>query len=258
MADQNQNKSTKVKSVLDDPFLRLTAPCPVAGVEAWKKSNLRIVLDKFNKQSLVNPHMVVYTNDPSEKDRDTNYGKITAKFDSLTWFTYMELFHSAIDWEPGKKSYVDCKDFIFPGGQRSKEPVATARVIVGKDKAGVLSVCIKDLLKPNRAVIVFKLMPPAGFHDIRHGDETPYDDAELSKLYAKAYYKRMTALVEHLLVTNYTEPPPPENRNGGGNNNYRGNGGGNSYNNGGGNNGGGGGGGNRAPAADSWDGDVDF
>jgi len=270
MADnQYQNNRPKApKTLLDDPFLRLTAPCPTpAGQAANRKSKLGVVLKKYNPQSLRNPHFVVYTGDPGENDQSTDYGKIIAKFDYGTWGAAIEMIRQAIDWEPGKKDEIVVKDKVFgAGGQRSAEALPQAFFIVGKDKEGVVCLSIRHF-KKERPVIVFRLLPPAEFFDFKHGDGTPYTNAEMSVLYTRAYVKRMEDVVQQIMVDTFEEPPPYDpnnkgggNRGGGGGNYQRGGGGGgNNYQR------GGNGGGYDEPASgggggggDEWGGDIPF
>jgi hypothetical protein len=241
MADFQQNNRPKVpKTLLDDPFLALSAPCPTAAGEAQnRKSKLFVMLKKNGPQSLRNPHMVVKTGCPTEQDQSTDYGKIIAPFDFGTWGTAMELISEAVDWEPGKRMSIISKNTVFVAGKRSNEPLPQATVIVGKDKDGIICLSIKHF-KEGRPVIVFKMLPPAGFFDFKNADGTPVSDAVISKWYAKAYVKRMQAVVSQLMVDTYEEPAPYDPNNRGGNN---GGGGGNNNNNRGG--GGGGGGGNN-------------
>lgn len=256
MADyQNNQRPPKEKTLLDDPFMRLSAPCPTPAGQG-KKSTLRVSLEKNGPQSMQNPHLVVYTNDPTEKDRDTNYGKIIGKFDYLTWATYMETLIDAINWENGRKEFINCREHIFAGGKRSEAPVTTARVTIGKDSEGVINISVTAKGRPH---IVFPFLPPEGFHEFQHADGTPLSKAELSARFVRGYHKRMGATVEQLMVKNYT-PPPPMDFNKGGN----GGGGGGGYNRGGGQGGGGGygGGGNRggnsAPKDEWGDSDVAY
>lgn len=257
--NQNNNRPKAPKTLLDDPFLALTAPCPTPAGEAQnKKSKLFVKLAKNGPQSLRNPHIVVKTNDPGETDKNTDYGKITAKFDFGTWGALMEMISDAIDWEPGKRDSVVSKDKTFINGALSKDLLPQATVIVGKDKEGVVCMTVKHF-KEGRPVIVFKMLPPPGFFDFKHGDGSPYTPAELSKLYTRAYVKRMAAVVNQLMVDTYEEPAPydPSNRGGNG-----GGGGGNNYNRGG--NGGGGNNyrnndaGDSGGGGDEWGGDIPF
>jgi hypothetical protein len=272
MADfqQNTNRPKVPKTLLDDPFLALSAPCPTAAGEAQKrKSKLMVMLKKNGPQSLQNPHIVVKTGCPTENDQTTDYGKIMAPFDYGTWGALMELILEATEWEAGRRETVVSKNTVFVQGKRSAEPLPQASVIIGKDKDGVMCMSVKHF-KEGRPVIVFKFLPPPGFFDFKSADGSPVPDAVISVRYAKSYVKRMGQVVAQLLTDNYEEPAPydPNNRGGnaggggGGNNNFRGNGGGgggggNNYNR------GGNGGGSGNGGGDSWggggnDNDVDI
>lgn len=269
---QNNNRPKEPKTLLDDPFLALTAPCPTqAGEQQNRKSKLFVQLRKYNPQSLRNPHIVVKTGCPTETERDTDYGKITAKFDYGSWGTLMETIREAIDWEPGHRESIVTKDTVFQaGGGRSKEALPQATVIIGKDKDGVICMTVKHF-KEGRPVIVFKMLPPAQFFDFKNADGSPKSLGDISKRYARSYVKRMEGVVQQLMVDTYEEPAPydPSNRggnnnnrggNGGGNNNFRGNNNGG----GGGNGGNGGGGGNNrnddtgGGGDDAWGNDIPF
>lgn len=250
MADNTQPEK-RPKTLLDDFFFRLTAPCPVAGAEN-KKASLRFMIGKQGKIGLNNPHLVVATGDPNENDRNTNYGKIEAPFNIHAFGMFLEYFHDAIEkFAPGQNGKVVCKNYVFVGqGQRSTEPLPVATVTVGKNAEGV--VCMSVTAK-NRTAVVFKLLPDKQFFDFVHGDGTPYTDAELSLWFARGWYNNMADIMRQILVREYKEPPPMD----GGNNRGGYQGGGQGGGQRGGYQGGGQGGGNQGGGGGGWGGGAD-
>ncbi len=199
------------------------------------------------------PTIVVKTNVQNDKD----YGKITAKPTTADFFVILDLVDKAIHAEPGFKEEVRLHASRFISGQPSKEPMLDSRVVVGKDKEGVVFISALSWEK-ERPIIKFPFRPIADNRTLTtlvHADGSPWTAAELSVSYAKAWLRSLYGVIPHLLITEYVAPPPREQQGGGGNNNWGG-GGGNRGGNQGGGYGGGGGGGNRGGGADF--GDDDF
>lgn len=235
MADNFQRPQRK-KNALDNAQLSLSANCPTA---QGKRSSLSMNVIANN------PRITVYTNDPN--DANNNYGKITANLNLPVFGIYLEMLQQAVDFvptpeKPEFKTIIGNKNFIFPGGQRSKEPVPVSELHVGKNKEGVVWVAVLDKSGKDRPRIQFPFTV-SNFHDLRWGDGTALTPAEVSVLAARSHLRIWRDVMYQLVVNEYVEPPKKEfngngggNRNGGGGN-YGGNrgGGGGGYNGGGGN-----------------------
>lgn len=235
MADNNFNRPQRKKNALDNAQLSLQTPCPT---DKSKKSSLSMNVIANN------PRITVYTNDPN--DANNNYGKITANLNLPIFGIYLEMLQRAVDFvptpeKPEFKTIIGNKNFIFPGGQRSKEPVPVSELHVGKNKDGVVWVAVLDKSGKDRPRIQFPFSV-SNFHDLRWGDGTALSPAEVSVLAAQSHLRIWRDVMHQLVVSEYVEPPKKEyNGNGGGNRNGGGGGNYNRGNGGGGNNYGGGG-----------------
>jgi hypothetical protein len=230
------------KNALDNQKMKMSAPCPSA---QGKWSSLGWGLYKNDR-----PRITVYTNDPADSGNDN--GMIRAPMGAPDFFALIHHLQTLCDSTEVVRTKIELMDFIFPGGKRSEKPVVVANLWVGRDEEGIIWMSPQST-DGSRPKIKFPF-GPANWANWFNGAGEEYSKAELSKIYAQAYIKMISAVMEQLLVTEYKEPEQ-KNQNGGGgggrNNNYQQN------NNGGGqrnNNGGGGGGGQQQ----SFDDDLPF
>lgn len=205
------------KIALDINKLNLNAPCPTAPgkISAWTWGHVKN-----------NPRITVYTRDPADNTEKTGYGKIVANLDLPTLFVFFEKIKEATTQEKGWKVKIENKNYTFFGGKRSDAPAVLTELWTGKDKDGCvwISVTAKD-----RPLIKF-IFSGTEFHNLYHGDGTPYTQAEASIGYALGYVNVLKEIYSNIAVSEYIEPEPPQQRQGG--NSYGG--GGNNYSQGGG------------------------
>lgn len=231
----NFQRPERVKNALDNRKLNLSAPTP--GVQGAKAS---LIWGLYAN----NPRLTVYTNDPNDSGEQNGYGKISANLDGPTFFAFLELLKVAAN-APGEfKDKVENKNFIFPGGKRSERPVVVSELWAGKDKDGIVWISVTARDRPK---IKFPILSP-DFHQFIHGDGTPYEPAETSKLFALGYINLLDKMMAHLMVTLWVEPEKKDF--GGDRGGNRGGGGGGGYNRGGGGGSGGGGGGGSSGGDD--------
>ena len=219
------------KNALDNQKLKISAPCPSA---QGKWSTMGWGLYKNDR-----PRLTVYTNDPADSGNDN--GMIRAPMGAPDFFALLHHLNTLCESTEVQRHKIELKDFIFPGGKRSAEPVVVANLWVGRDEEGVIWISPQST-DTSRPKVKFPL-GPANWANWFNGQGEELSKGELSKIYAAGYIKMIGAVMEQLLVSEYKEPEKRDGQNGGGgggrNNNYN-NGGG--RNNGGGNQGGGGGG----------------
>lgn len=231
----NFQGTPREKTALDNPKLKLSAPTP--GVQG-KFANL--VWGYYNHNA---PRITIYTGDPNDAGERNNNGKIQANMDVRTFASLMRLLHKAVAHDYEKlgawQDKVDNSNYIFPGGQRSKEPALISVTHVGCSAEGIRWISVTA---ENRPKIRFEFGTNHPFHVFRHGDGTPYTKPEFSALDCDGYVRLIEDIMLHLIRTkpSFPEPRPDQGGGGGGYGNRGGGGGG--Y----GNRGGGGGG---APAA---------
>lgn len=230
------------KNALNHNKLNLVTKCPTA---EGKLSKMSWQIHKNN------PRLTVYTGDPADESTRTNNGKIQAELDTPHVFALFAKLRKIMAGPADQKEAVECKNFIFPGGQRSKEPVITSRIWIGKDKEGVMYISLVDAIHQQRPVIKFDFLPGAGGDWIRFmkADGSKESNADASLAYCEGYLKALELIFAGLAITEF-EPYVPKQP-GGGFGGQRQGGGGGGY--GGGNRQGGGGGYGGGPAAGGGD-----
>lgn len=222
----------RVKNALDNRKLNLTAECPSA---PGRKSSLIWGAHK-GKNGEINPRITVYTNDPNDNGEKNGYGKIMAAMDLPVFYALLQKLKELANMPEGqeKRYKIENKNFIFPGGKRSAEPVMVSETFFGRDKEGNVWISIVDKNK-DRPKIKFCFAPP-DFHHFVNADGTPLTTAETSRLFALGYVRLLELAVAQISVDKYEDIPTPP-RDGGGNGgrgNYGGGGNGGGYNRGGG------------------------
>jgi hypothetical protein len=234
------------KNALDNRKLHLSAPCPTA---KGKWSSLQVNVFTAEKTGEPNPRITVYTRDPEDQGESKNYGKIQANLDPQVFFALMVKLRWICEGPTGAEATVPAgaedkmkmenKNFIFPGGRKSEEPVAVSEIHMGKDAEGCVWISITAKDRP-RIKFVFG---PNQFHTLFHRTGEQFSKGEASVLWALGWIKLMEEMIPPFLISNYVDVPydPTAGKGGGGGGGYN-RGGGNNY---GGNRGGGGGGGER-------------
>jgi len=198
----NQQYSTPLpKTAFNEYKIRLLAPKPDGQRRA---PSLTVAVIRNN------PRIDVYTEVEGDKDR----GKITAPMDSVTFFALMDILEKTIDGPADEQTKISNK----VGPPQDKRQVSTT--IVGKDKEGRVFI---SLVATERPKVKFVFLP-SDWHTLVHKDGSPYTEAELSMVYARAWLRLMSNLVPAVLDTHFMEPEPRENKGGkwnGGNKGYR-------------------------------------
>lgn len=226
------NQIARAKNALDNRKITMSVPCPSA-----KGKYSALMWNIVNN----NPRITVFTNDPADS---TDGGKISANMDIVTFYAFIELIKQMCAFDGETKVMIENKNFIFPGGKRSDQPVVVSELWVGKDKEGIVWISVTAKDRP-RIKFPFGF---ADFHVFKKADGTPYTKAEMSVIAAQGYIEILQRFMAQLAVDNYVEPPKKQ-QTGGGGSNYSNN------NNSGGNSGGGGG--NKSFSDDSDD-DIPF
>jgi len=234
----SDEKPTYSKNALDEVKLRLNGDL-VKG--ARRPPTLSMLM--FGNQLRVS----CYTN----LENDTNRGRIEAKMDSLTAYSFIHLIRNARKLQPGEKNSIECRT-VLNGDFRN--PVLETTLVVGRDQEGVIYIGVISA-DDQRPRLKFKLLF-TNFHSFCGADNKPLGEVTTSELVSQSYATLMENLCANVLNTHFREPPPRQQngqRQGGGGFNRGGQGGGGGYNRGGqggggynrGGNGGNGGGYNR-------------
>lgn len=132
------------------------------------------------------PRVTIYTSDNIRlKDRDgLDYSKIIiAPFDYVTIRAFINMFIDVLDRDEEVKREVECYNMKFLNGTRTDELYLQAKVIVGKDKEGVVYIAA---IENNKKKIRFDLVPSNRFFKFS-GDPSLENIKTLSQYYAKAY-----------------------------------------------------------------------
>lgn len=239
-------KPVKKKHALNVGKISLSAPNPqVKGVYATLK------WDIFQN----NPRIVVDTKDPNLLSKENGFGRITAAFSTMDFFSVLELIKKAVSGGKEEKWKVECLGHEWVNGQKNTEITPTASVWVGRDADGHIFISVVNEARKAFPIIKFIF----GATDQRYvrflnSDGAPMTKAQGSQLYAMACVNLLTELIPNILDTHYYEAPPGNwggnKGGGGGGGNWNNNRGGGGYN--------GGGGQRQAPAGDIADVDLPF
>lgn len=146
------------------------------------------------------PRLDVFTNIPNDRD----YGKISAPMDSLTAMAVIMELERIIDGDNDTQVKIVNKS----GWKESIKVISNT--YIGKDKEGRVWISITA---QDRAKIKFVFLP-SEWHMVVHRDGTPYSEAELSVVYARAWVNLFKQLIPNVLDTHYMEPEPRQDKGG--------------------------------------------
>ena len=197
MAQDNQGfrPAPRPKGPLDNRKLNLFAKCPTAegrtSILTWA------LVDN-------NPHIVVITNDPDEKNADMDWGKIKAALDMPVFFAFLQAIRDVVQHDGETKMKVLNRNFTFYGGRRSEKPEVVTELWVGKDKEGRIWISVIDAKKQNRPKIRFFFECPS-FHGFVNSDGSPANEGKVSQLFAMGYVELLQSMYAHMAVINYVD-----------------------------------------------------
>lgn len=142
------------------------------------------------------PRMTAYTsnNKASSPDGKMDFNfVITAPFDYITLQIFLEYLKEVIDSTGEIKYSIDCFNTKFVNHERTNEVELQAKVIVGKDKEGVVYLAALEEGKRN---VKFDLLPSSKWFKFYDATNTEITDKKvLSKLYATGYYNVLSKLL---------------------------------------------------------------
>lgn len=192
-----QQNNQAAQNLLSEAKLRLQAPPQQGG-----KKNATLSVKVYQN----NPRLEVRTNVPNDRD----FGRITAALDTLTFFALSALIRRVAAGPSDTKEFIENKS-TFVNGQKVQTPEVVSKIVVGKDKEGVvyLAVTAKD-----RPMFKFDILP-SEWHYLKHGDGKPFEKDELSVIWAEGWCKTFEALVPFILHTEF-KPAEFQPRPGGG------------------------------------------
>ncbi len=183
MADfNNQERKPLPKTAFDEMKLRLEAPLQ-EGQRRPPALKVSVIRN--------NPRIDVFTNIDGDRDN----GRLSAPMDGLTFFALIVKVEEIAAGEPDVQVKIANK-VGRPGEQR-----IVSHTIVGKDKEGR---CFISVVAQDRPKIKFTFLP-SDWHELSHRDGTPYADAELSCVYAKAWAKLMAELAPNVMDHHFEE-----------------------------------------------------
>jgi len=180
--NQNQQRAPLPKTAFDEMKLRLSGPQQEG---ARRPPNLKVAVIRNN------PRIDVFTN--IEGDRDN--GRISAPMEALTMFALITKVEDIAMGPPDVQVKIANKTGA-PGQQK-----ILSHTVVGKDKEGRVFISV---IAQDRPRIKF-LFLPSDWHEMAHKDGTPYDQAELSTVYARAWAKMMAELIPNVMDTHFQE-----------------------------------------------------
>lgn len=183
MSNYNQQQRAPLpRTAFDEIKLRLSGPRQEGGK---RPPNLRVSVIRNN------PRIDVFTN----IEGDVDNGRISAPMEALTMFALIVKVEDIAKGEPDTQVKIANKTGA-PGQQK-----ILSHTIVGKDKEGRVFISV---IAQNRPRIKFMFLP-SDWHEMAHKDGTPYEEAELSCVYARAWAKMMTELCPNVMDTHFQE-----------------------------------------------------
>lgn len=192
----------RVKTILDDPKLRLSAD-PLPGGEGrpsfsvyWAGSD--------------NPRIDVWTNLPNDKDN----GRIRADLDLPCFYDFLELIKYVANNDMAVEEPFVIENSTHPwdknAGKKSKDLVVQTRLAVGKDQEGKIYIAVTSWEKDRPKIRFY--FGTGYFHSMGFPGGKKMSNSEVSKFRAMSFYNMMSHLMAAVAVKDW-EPRPPKDRN---------------------------------------------
>lgn len=115
---------------------------------------------------------------------------ITAPFNYIMFYYMVDRFEEIIEADPGTMTSIECKNIKYANGERTQETFVQAKVIVGKDKEGIIFISV---IAEDKKKVKFNLLPDEKWYKLYRNGVEVTDRVELSKCYAKAYVRALKA-----------------------------------------------------------------
>ncbi len=194
---QNQAQTPRVKTGLEEPKLRLLGEI-LKG--ARRPSTWQVTM--FGNQLRV----TCYTN----IENDKNNGRIEAKMDSITAYSFFELLRDVLAHKGPIKRFIECKTVVNGDW---KNPVLESTLVVGRGEDNVVFVGIVSA-DNDRPRLQFRLRP-TDFHALLGEDRKPMPEDYVSEVYGRGYLNLITQLAANVLDTHFREAQRPQGGQGG-------------------------------------------
>lgn len=201
MTDGNQNRPQRKRNHFDELRSRLVGNLQEG---AQRPATLQFGIHR-NQVTLT-----VRSNHPNDTK---NYGRIQATLDMPTFGVLTDLMAKAPSWNNDTKEIIECWDQPFINGQRSKDLKLDTKVVVGKDREGVVYLAVLSW-DSSRPIVKFPIRP-SQYTRLTHGDGSSYTEAEATLLYAPGWAKQLTQIISTLLADDFYERPDNNNGRGG-------------------------------------------
>lgn len=132
------------------------------------------------------PRITVYTTNKATEKGKMDFSKvIIAPFDYINLKLFLSYFKDIVVSDDEKSYSVECFNVTFKDGIKTNETRLQAKVVVGKDKDGVIYLAAIEEGKPK---IKFELLPNTKWFRYYDKDNNEITDKRvLSKKYAEAY-----------------------------------------------------------------------
>lgn len=169
------------------------------------------------------PRIDVYTN--VESDQSNNKGLIRAKINARILYQMFAILNRLIATPGERKYFIDIKNcpWIQSEKRRSKDPVTTERIILGRDAEGEIFMSVLSA-KGNRPKIKFVFKDEEDIPDFYKKDSFgvigiaggEISKSEKSEIAAAAYMESIRDLYSTVAALEYVPPVPKDNNGGGG------------------------------------------
>lgn len=209
MANNNFQPQPRVKTILDSDKLSLSTQAPEG--KGYSKMFWTVT-------STGNPHLVVYTNVPNDRDN----GKIEAKLNLVSYYQLVLLLKEVITGPSTKDGkpfgYVmENKNFRWFGKEKSKDVEVLTKIVIGKDEDGKVFISLLSADK-DRPKIKFEF-GKREWHDFMYRDGTPLSAGDVSQMHAMTWVEMVPNIITTMCTNNYKHPEP-KNKDGGGGGGY--------------------------------------
>lgn len=236
MSDENKSFVKRKLHALKQSKISISTPLP-----GNKGIYSKLRYDVFQG----NPRIIVDTKDPNLGGQENKFGRIEAAMEPITFQCFLENLEKAIKAPSEFKEIIQCHNHEFSSQGRG-DVAHLCDVIVGKDGEGNVYISVISTKNNWPKIKFIYALPDQRYHQMVHGDGTPWTKAEISIQVAKGHLQFLRESVPLVIQfqMDQTDPNSFGNKpggNGGGGWKGKGQGGGGGWKgNGGGGNGGGG------------------
>lgn len=147
-----------------------------------------------------NPRVVVYTNDPSDKEQ---YGMISARMDPVTFFSFLDELEK-LARSPGEgRGWVECMTGEYENDKATGRKIKDSTLYYGKNAEGLVWLMV-DSAKEGRPKVRF-VFEISDYHCFFKSDGTAMTRGEASAMAAVATVKNVRVIINNIMSQQLSE-----------------------------------------------------